>query len=420
MAVKITTKELKEIIRWTINSGLHQPILALGAPGIGKSECIHELVDEFNERAGRDEWQLIDLRLAQMSEVEIAGLIFPTEDKQHTQWLLPDWFARCREKKTILLLDELTSATKRVQVAAYQLVLDRRLGAGKNAKLPDDTVIVALGNRADDNGVVVELAAPLANRFEIYEIKIDVQTWIDEYASVYVNPKTGKGFNPAVTAYISTHRDKLHTQTEDAEEMVFASPRTWNRVSDIMNGLPEGFNIAQNRAPSDPDYVVWNVARNKIAASVGDVIAADFIAQCKHEAENLIVKNVLATGQGDKPANDTSNLYIVQSLVSSINGAAKSDEQEAGRMYKNATQYVTKCIKPEYASMFDISLAKTIPSVIANALSQNNAIIEDASNARAAFNNELQEVLGEASDTDGAQGIEMDVAGIDAFEINVF
>lgn len=394
MATNINIKEFKDIINWTIDSNLHQPILALGAPGVGKSEAVKQIIEERNNKG--ENWKLVDLRLAQMSEVEIAGLIFPTDDKKHTQWLLPNWFPKkTDQQRTILLLDELTSATKRVQVAAYQLVLDRRLGTSPEGILPDDTVIVALGNRADDNGVVVELAAPLANRFEIYEIDIDADVWIKEYAQVYVNPKTGKGVNPLVTTFIDSHRDKLHTQTEDAEDMVFASPRTWNRVSDILNSLPDGFNISKPRKKGDSDYELWNIANKKISASIGEYLKSEFIAACNFEEAAKIVKDVAEGRDAAVPTSEKEYLYVAQSLISIFNGEVKSDKIKAMNIYKNVQKYLPK-IKKEYRNMIDLSMSRTAPDIVATAIREDASSLNDQIAANIDFENDMRELNGEA------------------------
>ena len=141
----MTLSDFAECIEFNIKNNIKHAILGIGAPGMGKSQLIQQIGDKYG-------YKVIDLRLAQMSEVEIGGLIFPNEDKTKTVWLTPDILPDEERdgKKTILLLDEITSCPKRVQVAAYQLILDRRIG---QYTLPTGTIVIALGNREDDDGV---------------------------------------------------------------------------------------------------------------------------------------------------------------------------------------------------------------------------------------------------------------------------
>lgn len=294
--VGITLRDFKEIIRFNIAHGLKQSILGLGAPGLGKSELIKEIADEFGYR-------LIDQRLAQMSEVEIGGLIYPDKAAQKTQWLKPDFFPEEGEQKAILLLDEITSAPKRVQIAAYQLVLDRRIG---KHRLPESTVIIALGNREEDDGVFVRLAAPLANRFDIYEIDLDVDVWLNDFAMSSVSVKLIDGkmrpFNVMVSSFISNSPERLHTQKENADGMIFASPRSWAKVSDIMNAA----NILEGDVPA--------VVAKMIRGCVDVTSASEFLAYCRNSKELRLARKIIVGEPYEMPASRDANIYTISAL----------------------------------------------------------------------------------------------------------
>ena len=181
-------REFAECVIFNIQHGLRHAILGLGAPGVGKSQVIKQIGEMLD-------YKVIDLRLAQMSEVEIGGLIYPNEDKTKTRWLSPEVLPDEERdgEKTILLLDEITSCPKRVQVAAYQLILDRRVG---QYTLPEGTFVIGLGNREDDEGVYIRLAGPLADRFEILYIDADFDTWLTGYAILH-------GVHPYVQNYLT-------------------------------------------------------------------------------------------------------------------------------------------------------------------------------------------------------------------------
>ena len=69
-----------------------------------------------------------------------------------------------------LFLDEMNSAAPSVQAAAYQLILNRKVG---QYKLPDNVSVVAAGNREADKGVTYRMPAPLANRFIHLELAVN-------------------------------------------------------------------------------------------------------------------------------------------------------------------------------------------------------------------------------------------------------
>ena len=387
----INIREFKEIIRFTIANGLKQPILGLGAPGIGKSEVIKQIADELG-------YHLEDLRLAQMSEVEIGGLIYPNESKTKTHWLKPDFFPEEGGKKTILLLDEITSASKRVQVAAYQLVLDRRIG---RHKLPDDTVVIALGNRMDDGGVYVELAAPLADRFEIYDIDCSANIWLEDFANVYTDAATGKGVNPLVISFVQDHPSDLHTQRENSEDMVFATPRSWKRVSDTLN--------ASN--------IINDVVKNKVYGTIGDILGSEFLNYCEKYQSYTLAKDVLAGRDVEAPTDRADLLYVISSLNSSMREIYNNNSlQEAAATY-NTIMHFCKKLPAEYAAMLQATLpsngdllteANKLDSTLISQL--GNAMYRDLGGASLAADNVDSEddpfVVDSADDLDNANGLE--------------
>ena len=110
----MTITEFRECVEYNIDHNIKHAILGLGAPGVGKSQVIRQIGKKYG-------YKVIDIRLAQMSEVEIGGLIYPNAERTKTVWLSPEILPDEKRdgKNTILLLDEITSCTKRVQVAAY-------------------------------------------------------------------------------------------------------------------------------------------------------------------------------------------------------------------------------------------------------------------------------------------------------------
>lgn len=257
-------REFRECVEFNIEHGIYHAVLGLGAPGVGKSQIIKQIGDKYG-------YKVIDLRLAQMSEVEIGGLIYPNEERTKTRWLAPEVLPDEERdgEKTILLLDEITSCPKRVQVAAYQLILDRRVG---QYRLPKGTFVIGLGNREDDDGVYIRLAGPLADRFEILYIDVDFKIWKNDFAIPF-------GVHPYVIKYLNFKPTALHTQKDDPESMVFATPRSWERVSDIL------------KKSSDINNPV---VQNKIAGNIGEAETKQFIAYIKDNSDGVTVDDYLA------------------------------------------------------------------------------------------------------------------------------
>ncbi|MBQ6588123.1 MAG: AAA family ATPase [Butyrivibrio sp.] len=266
----MTLKEFQACVEFNIEHGIKHSILGLGAPGVGKSQVIRQIGKKYG-------YKVIDIRLAQMSEVEIGGLIYPNEDRTKTKWLSPEILPDEERdgKNTILLLDEITSCPKRVQVAAYQLILDRRVG---QYTLPEGTVVVALGNREDDDGVYIRLAGPLADRFEIHYIDVDFNSWKYDFAIPY-------GVHNYIVDYLTFKPSALHNQSESMDDMVFATPRSWERVSDILK-IDDNLN--------NP------VVCHKIIGNVGETEGNQFIRYIKNHSGLISVDEFLQGKDADE------------------------------------------------------------------------------------------------------------------------
>lgn len=290
----MTIKEFGECIEYNITHNIKHAILGLGAPGVGKSQIIRRIGKKFG-------YKVIDIRLAQMSEVEIGGLIYPNESRTKTVWLSPEILPDEQRdgKNTILLLDEITSCTKRVQVAAYQLILDRRIG---QYQLPEGTFVVALGNREDDDGVYIQLAGPLADRFEIHYIEPNFEDWKNDFA-------LKNNVHPLVVNYLTFKPSALHNQKAVEGSMVFATPRSWVRVSDILH-----FDSDVNNP----------IICHKIIGNVGDVEGNQFIEYCRKHADFVTADDFLS-GKKDAPKSPEEINVLVSSLInkgSFLNGVS--------------------------------------------------------------------------------------------------
>ena len=283
----MTIKEFGECLEFNIEHNIKHAILGLGAPGVGKSQLIRQIGKKHG-------YKVIDVRLAQMSEVEIGGLIYPNESRTKTVWLSPEILPDVERdgEKTILLLDEITSCTKRVQVAAYQLILDRRVG---QYQLPEGCFVVALGNREDDEGVYIQLAAPLADRFEIHYIEPDFNSWLNDYAIPY-------GVQSYVVNYLRFKPTALHNQIPGEEAMVFATPRSWDRVSEIL------------KYDSDVNNPV---IANKIIGNIGLKEGAQFVEYCKKHA-SLVTPEEYVMGTKGAPTKPEELKLLVKGMISMV------------------------------------------------------------------------------------------------------
>ena len=263
----ISIKELKELLRdnlnalWENDSVLHTkhataaalipPIMVWGAPGVGKSTAVRELTKELGIG-------FIDVRLAQREPVDMRGLPVPDEAENSVKWLVSGEWPRDPASRGVIMFDELTAADKTLQVAAYEFILDRRLG--NLYKVPDTWYIMAAGNRIEDRAVSCAMSSALANRFLHVEVTAEAHSFL-EWAKE-------NNLHPAVTGFIKFRPELLFSQTDENLQRGWPSPRSWERVSTMLK-------IAEkNKRKSSLKYTIPGL--------IGQGAAAEFMAFYKN------------------------------------------------------------------------------------------------------------------------------------------
>lgn len=220
----VNTEEIKKIVSTSVRTLINNPgmadklpaIMLRGSPGIGKSTIIRTIADEMG-------LGFVDIRLAQMERVDFCGL--PSVKDETTQWNVPSIWPRDAQSKGIILLDEITSAPPDVQVAAYQVTLDRAI-SNSNYKLPPGWYVIAAGNLNTDRAVVKTMSSALANRFMHFNVAPDASAW-GRWAIT-------KDIHPSVTGFIQFRPGLLFKMDGQNLEQGWPSPRAWERVSNMI------------------------------------------------------------------------------------------------------------------------------------------------------------------------------------------
>lgn len=203
---------LKEVLDKEFESteaGHHTPVMLWGPPGVGKSQIISQI-------AKNHDVAIIDIRLSQMEPSDLRGI--PFREGQNVEWAIPSMLPDVKKhgEKGILFLDEITSAPPSVSAAAYQLILDRKLG---EYEVPEGWAIFAAGNRQGDRGVTYTMPAPLANRFSHFDFEVNVDDWV---AWAYKND-----IDDRVIAFVRFRPELLFEFDPAHNPVAFPSPRSW-------------------------------------------------------------------------------------------------------------------------------------------------------------------------------------------------
>jgi hypothetical protein len=270
---QVGPKSAKRSIRKSIQT--RRPVFLWGPPGIGKSD----IVKQIGEDAGRE---VIDVRLALWEPTDIKGIPYYNSDQGKMVWAPPSELPTDADSTAIIFLDELNSAPPAVQAAAYQLILNRRVGT---YELPKGVDVVAAGNREGDRGVTYRMPAPLANRFIHLEMKID----FDDFQEWAVN----NAVHPEVLGYVGFAKQDLYDFDPKSPSKAFATPRSWVFVSDLLK---------------DDDCDI-DTLHNLIAGAVGDGLAVKFMAHRKIAGRLPKAEDILKGKVKDLQIKEVSAMY---------------------------------------------------------------------------------------------------------------
>jgi hypothetical protein len=301
-----------------------RPLFLWGPPGIGKSELVADITTELGG-------VMIDLRLGQMEPTDIRGIPFYNKDNGKMDWAspidLPTEEYAAEYPIVVLFLDEMNSSAPSVQAAAYQLILNRRIG---KYFLPDNVVLVAAGNRESDKGVTYRMPTPLANRFIHQEMKCDFVSW-QEWA-------VNKNIHKDVVGYLSFAKQDLYDFDAKSASRAFATPRSWTFVSELLED-----------EDGDDDTIM-----NLIAGTVGEGLAVKFMAHRKISGRMPKPEDILSGKEKELNVKEVSAMYsLVISMCYELKGAIerKVDDKKFHEMADNFFAYMMKNFETELVVM---------------------------------------------------------------------
>jgi hypothetical protein len=301
-----------------------RPLFLWGPPGIGKSELVADITAELGGA-------MIDLRLGQMEPTDIRGIPFYNKDVGKMDWAepidLPSAEFAADYPIVVLFLDEMNSSAPSVQAAAYQLILNRRIG---KYHLPDNVVVVAAGNRESDKGVTYRMPTPLANRFIHQEMRVDFASY-QEWA-------VQNNIHKDVVGYLSFAKQDLYDFDPKSASRAFATPRSWTFVSQLLED-----------EDGDDDTIM-----NLIAGTVGEGLAVKFMAHRKIAGRMPKPEDILSGKVKDLDVKEVSAMYsLVISMCYELKGAIerKVADKQFHEMADNFFAYMMKNFETELVVM---------------------------------------------------------------------
>ena len=309
-----TFDELRELTELTLRAGIS--VLLRGHPGVGKSSLGAEL-------AARMGLELIDIRLAQRDPAELAGVYFPDRQRKVLSLFPPDWVRQACDQPALVFLDEINAAVTRLhQAAAYQIVLEHRVGP---FAFHPDTVVLGAGNLEEDNAIVSQLSSALSNRFAHFTLRVDAEAWLRWGA--------GAGIHEAILAHIGLHGEEVLYQNNG--EPAFPTPRSWEMASRVFCAADEA------------------LGKRAVAACVGQAAAERLFADLRIYRRINAVRIIRKGAAMDFSRGKKVEPSFVHAAVFAVAAWLCSGEAVSERQLPNVVKFVrSPGLDPEYMFLF--------------------------------------------------------------------
>lgn len=262
-----------------------------GSPGIAKSAIVKEIANEYGLK-------LIDCRLSAMEPTDLMGL--PWIQDGHAQFNPYSFFPLENTpipegySGWLLFLDEMNSASKATQAAAYRVVLDREIGMHK---LHSHCFVVAAGNKLTDNAIVNQLSTAMISRVIHLNMDVNFEDWRDNFA-------IPQRIDERVIAYLSMYPQRLMEFDPEREDQTFPSPRTWHFVSKLIK--------ANNNKVDEASIPL-------LAGAITVEQAVAFVQFCKVYKDLLNIDTILKNPDVDPPADLATLWATVIHLINKTN-----------------------------------------------------------------------------------------------------
>ena len=306
-----------------------RPIFLWGPPGIGKSDIVQQITESFTNSL------LIDIRLSLWEPTDIKGIPYYAANDNTMKWAppieLPDAEMAKKYDTIVLFLDEMNSAAPAVQAAAYQLILNRKVG---QYVLPDNVLIVAAGNREADKGVTYRMPAPLANRFVHLEMEVNFDDWLQWAADNRVHKD--------VVGYLTFAKKDLYDFDPKSPSRSFATPRSWSFVSELLE--------------DDDDE---NTTTDLVSGAVGEGLAVKFMAHRKVSSKLPNPTDILVGKVKECETKEISAMYsLTVSLCYELKDACDKGDKKFDDKVNNFLRFAMDNFDTELVVM-GIKLALT-------------------------------------------------------------
>ena len=323
ISVDMMVNKLGGLYISAINGGL--PVKSIpssflwGAPGVGKSDGVRQIAEKIEKETGKRAC-VTDVRLLLFSPIDLRGVPMADQSRQFTEWLRPKIFDLdpSDDVVNLVFLDELSAAPQSVQAAAYQITLDRTVG---EHRLPENTVIIAAGNRTTDKSVAFRMPNALANRMLHFQIDVDFDSW-----RIWA---VRHQIHPLVVGYLSYDHSWLYHEPEGKEDIAYPTPRTWSFISNLL--FASGITTDSGGLPGDLHYL--------IGSCIGIGAATEFEGWCNVYRDLPSAEDIFAGKKAEYPRKPDVLYALISSMVHYASVNTELTRTELGNACRFASRF---------------------------------------------------------------------------------
>jgi hypothetical protein len=309
-AIVLSPTEGTKLIVGLYNAdAFERTLLFRGPPGVGKTTMVRAAAQELGIN-------YIEVNPTMPAD-EVGGipdLIRKKGETTKTDYAMPVWFPMDPEYKGILCLDDALQGDKLMQQTLANLIQARNL---RGHPLPKGVMIVATGNRVEDNAGVTRMLSHLADRLTPINIEPNTMSWINDYA-------IPNGVDSRIVSFIQQHQDALNQF--DPKLAKCPTSRTWAALSTRMSY------IDTLNTPATQD-IYQKFAQAIITGELGMGMGVKFWAYCQIQDKIPCIDDILKN-----PKDATVDLEPDLQYATAVAVAKRMDEGTFG----NALEYVER------------------------------------------------------------------------------
>jgi hypothetical protein len=348
-------KELADIIYREALQDDPVSILVLGGPGVGKTVLMKEVAQRvaaslglnfkeyddsltFNEN---EDYVFIPLPLLEMEAPDLTGQMRENGDGT-TVYKPPRWvevIGRCRG---FVFIDDITNTRRDDVLSSSFKILNEKMAGFRHFRR--DTIIVAAGNRTEDNSVARPLPKPImAGKVWTLDLSSPpVRDWAAYMDSCTINGKPVP-WDRRCLSYLMCFESDIVAPPDDSNDMLnaVASPRSWTKLAQ---------RLASTLAGATQDVV-----RQGAIGFLGPVIGEKFYAFIRHEIPNP--KTMLKNPELFTGLQHDAKYLAVSSVAQHITEAEMSPAEAAASLKKFASTIANE--SADFVVLLIMSLPKT-------------------------------------------------------------